>query len=194
MSWDLAISTSPQQDRVRHQNMHMFRMTAAQPFDPGMFAWQARQAAGRSRARTLPTEATLYDEEKMGLVSGLRAERTEWRGALMVCAAVTLWLATLGVLTGLYWSMSSNIVAAQEAARPYFTEAINHTMSILQHVDGATVGADAVMHGAHDLTDAAVPALQLAINQSTAIIERLERLARNPVLQLSLANAPVLGR
>lgn len=196
MSWDLAVSTSPQQSRIRHQNVHMFRLEQSQPFDPGLFAWQARQVAGRtSRSRTVPIGESKYDEENTGLISGhSRADRAEWRGVIMVCGAITLWLATLGVLGGLYWSMSTNIVAAQEAAKPYFREAINHTMSILHHVDSATNGADSVMHGAHDLTDAAVPALQLAINQSTAIIDRLERLARNPVLQLSLANGVGLGR
>jgi len=53
------------------------------------------------------------------------------------------------------------------------------------------VGVNDMANGAVSLTDQAVPALQLAMNQTAAMIKRLENLATHPVLQLSLAQGQV---
>ena len=75
---------------------------------------------------------------------------------------------------------------AQTAAKPYLMLAVNRTLSILQNVDQSSITANGMMDGARTISDKAVPAMERALNQTSAMITRLERLARNPVLQLSL--------
>ena len=91
----------------------------------------------------------------------------------------------------MYWSFTSSVTDVRDISRPYIMEAINHTLSILHNVDHSSMSAHMMADGALDLTATAVPALQHALNQSAAIVDRLERLARNPVLQLSLNAAGV---
>ena len=78
---------------------------------------------------------------------------------------------------------------ASEAMKPYFESAVNHTMSILHNVDESTIGAHDMVVSAQTITDSAVPAMQLALNQTAAMITRLEKLAANPVMQISLTGA-----
>ncbi len=68
---------------------------------------------------------------------------------------------------------------------------MNHSISILEHIDKSSIGAEDIVEGARSVTNRAVPALQLALNQSAHMIERLEKLAQHPVLQLSLTQGVV---
>jgi len=79
----------------------------------------------------------------------------------------------------------------RDQARPFVLEALNHTMSIIQHADKSTVGVSDVVDGARDITGAAVPALQAAMNRTSEMLARLEQLAQHPVLQLSLTQGAV---
>lgn len=105
---------------------------------------------------------------------------------VVLCAGVTLWVLLIGMISVLYWNFTSTMNAARDEFRPYAYAAINHTMSILANTDEASIGAHGIMHGAQELSDQALPALEHALNQSSAMIDRLERLAQNPVLQISL--------
>tara|TARA_B110000046_G_C13009346_1_gene405959 strand:+ start:2656 stop:2820 length:165 start_codon:yes stop_codon:yes gene_type:complete len=51
------------------------------------------------------------------------------------------------------------------------------------------IGVNDMANGAVSLTSQAVPALKLAMNQTVAMIARLEQLAKNPTIQLSLAQS-----
>lgn len=62
-------------------------------------------------------------------------------------------------------------------------------MSILLHADHSMIGVNDMANGAVSLTSQAVPALKLAMNQTAAMIARLEQLAKNPTIQLSLAQS-----
>ena len=179
----------------------LFRLEETHPFDPAVFGFPrgALPACNRGGGGTSapPPRAAHYARTQIVPVgNGLRYgddpereylldRRNEARGgidlpsSLTLCAAVALWTTIIGVVFIMYWQFSSSLAAAQTAVQPYFGEAINHTMSILHHVDSATLGADAVMHGAHDLTATAVPAIQLALNQSTAIIRPMASTGRS---------------
>jgi hypothetical protein len=89
-----------------------------------------------------------------------------------------------------YFNTMSTLTAARDATRPFMMQMVNHSLSILKNLDDSTTDADHLVHDARDLSSAAVPALQHALNQSASIVDRLERLARNPVLQLSLNSHP----
>ena len=198
--------------------LRMFRVEPELPFDPGRFGWQAthpistgRWAGGSSggtdysaiRQQTVPFEydhASLSERQGMLTSSSRRApppprdpasSRWTW---ISICALVSisvLWVTLLTTISAMYSSVSSSLSAARSVATPYMGTAINHTMSILAHVDNSAVGASDMLADAKTISDRAVPAIQLAINQTTAMVARLERLARNPVLQLSFQQGVV---
>jgi len=87
----------------------------------------------------------------------------------------------------MYWNVAATVASARDQARPFVQEAVNHTLSILLHADKSMMDANAMVEGAHSVTNQAIPALESAMNRSAMIIERLETLAQHPVLQLSLA-------
>ena len=128
----------------------------------------------------------------MGPVVGHSERRRKGDGIpaeLLTICALALVLGLVCLMMGImYWQFTSGITEARDLSRPYIMDAVNHTLSILHNVDHSSMSAHEMADGARDLTAAAVPALQHALNQSAAIVDRLERLARNPVLQLSLAN------
>ena len=107
--------------------------------------------------------------------------------AVVLCAGVTLWVILIALVGTLYWNFTGTMNASRMEFRPYVHSALNHTMSILANADEASIGAHEVLDGAHALSSQALPAMERALNQSAAMIDRLERLAQNPVLQISLA-------
>lgn len=194
----------------------IFRIEQSQPFDPVVFGF-ARQhgvpscnragggtsappprATHYARTQIVPTRGMGYGGHELDEAEYLinRDQDSERRrggidlpSSLTLCAAVALWTVIIGVVFIMYWQFSSMAAAAQTAAAPYVSEAINHTMSILHHVDESTIGASDMVHSAQSITDTAVPAMQLALNQTSAMIARLEKLAANPVMQISLTGA-----
>jgi len=195
MSWDIEeVDTS---FRPRHQTVSMFRMEESRPFDPRMISLrfgaqpqtQPNPQPTAARARVNPMAyASPYDEddEKVSLI---RRRKGDLNIPLMTVCALATVIAILVVLMGImYYQFTSSVTEARDLSRPYIMEAVNHTLSILHNIDHSTVSAHEMADGARDLTAAAVPALQHALNQSALIVDRLERLARNPVLQLSLQN------
>lgn len=193
MSWDTVVSTDDmralQALRGRHQTTSVFRMEEARPFDPGMFGWNAR-----AQVRPAPTAFGMRDEEKQALIPRppQRMRGTiDLPSTITLCAAVSLWFLIIAVIGVMYWQFTSSVVDVRDAARPFIMEAVNHTMSILMHADQSMVGANTMVDGASTITNQALPALQLAMNQTSAMITRLEALAQHPVLQLSLTQGAV---
>ena len=87
--------------------------------------------------------------------------------------------------------VTSSIATLRDTARPFMVEMVNHTMSILSHADNSMVDVNDMADGAVGITNQALPAMQLALNQTSTMITRLEALAQHPVLQLSLAQGQV---
>lgn len=191
-----------------------FRLEEARPFDPQLL--NLRVAHARSRTAPMPSAFAApidVDSEKYGLVSGRRRDRSDMTTGLTLCALASVLIIIMGFMGGvpptartfviafagsdliarafftvMYWQFTASVSEVRDLSRPYIMDAVNHTLSILSHVDQSAVGAEQMVHGAVDLTNTAVPALQHALNQSAAIVDRLERLAQHPVLQLSLTN------
>jgi hypothetical protein len=216
MSFDLDLSTSPPR-RPRHMTQQLFRLETARPFDPAVFGFPRNcvpacnrggggtsapppRAAHYSRTQIVPTRGMQYGggndlEEQEYLINRQSMQRggIDLPSSLTLCAAVALWTVIIGVVFIMYWQFSASLSAAQTAVQPYFGEAINHTMSILANVDESTIGAHDMVVSAQTITDSAVPAMQLALNQTAAMITRLEKLAANPVLQISMTGGAVGG-
>lgn len=187
MSWEIEVDTSNY--RPRHQTTSMFRFEEARPFDPRLLNLRVQPPPRQQqRARVTPAHFSApYDEEeeKMSLVSGRR--RGDSNVPLMTICALALVLTVLTIFMGvMYWQFTASVSEARDLSRPYIMEAVNHTLSLLNNLDHSSADAHHIVDDVHSLSGAAVPALQHALNQSAAIVDRLERLARNPVLQLSL--------
>ncbi len=198
MSWDIELDTSNY--RTRHQTTSMFRLEEARPFDPSMlslrFAGAAQRTAPRpTRARVNPFSfGDSYDdeEERASLMGRNKTRFTNVQTITLLALACVLTLVC--VLVGvMYWQFTSGVMTLRDISRPYMVDAVNHTLSILHNIDHSSISAQEMADGARDLTSSAVPAIQHALQQSAAIVDRLEKLARNPVLQLSLQN-PGAGR
>ena len=195
MSWELELDTSNY--RPRHQTSSMFRMEEARPFDPSMLnlrfaAPSPRTTPQQPRARVTPMSYGVEypeDEERISLVSGKR-KGGDNVPLITVCTLAAVVLVLVAFMGTMYWQFTSSVSTARDLSRPYIMEAVNHTIALLANLDHASSDTHHVVDDVHSLTGAAVPALQHALNQSAAIVDRLERLARNPVLQLSLANSP----
>jgi len=175
------------------------RVGAPPPLNRPPIARPPRGGGARARTGVAPSAADAYDglvmgppglyEEQEGLLGhGARDRRSgiDLPSSLTLCAAVFLWVVIIGVVFIMYWQFSASMQAAQEAAAPYFGLAINHTMSILAHVDESTIGAHDMVGQAQSLADQAVPAMDRMLNQTSVMIARLEALAKNPVMQISL--------
>ena len=138
---------------------------------------------------TSPPPAWEEREEREGLLGGPSRGRRygiDLPSALTVCAAGFLWTTILVVLFVMYWQFAVSVQMAHDAAAPYFGVAMNRTMSILQHVDESTIGASDMVGQAQSIADQAVPAMDRMLNQTSTMIARLEALAKNPVMQISL--------
>lgn len=195
MSWEIELDTSNY--RPRHQTTSMFRMEEARPFDPSMLNLRFAAPSPRStpqpsqpRARVNPMFSAPYDpdDEKVSLMRGARGGGSNVP-LLAVCALGTALLAMVIFLGTMYWQFTAGVTEARDLSRPYIMDAVNHTIALLANLDHSSADAHHIVDDVHSLTGSAVPALQHALNQSAAIVDRLERLARNPVLQLSLANS-----
>jgi hypothetical protein len=192
MSWDIEVDTSNY--RPRHQTASMFRMEESRPFDARMismrFGAQAAPPPPQQRARVNPMPFGVgYDddeEEKMSLLSSRRRKDGQSFPLMAACVLALVVLSLTLFMGVMYWQFTASVSEARDLSRPYIMEAVNHTLSLLHNHSAAD--AHLVVDDVHSLTGSAVPALQHALNQSAMIVDRLERLARNPVLQLSLAN------
>jgi hypothetical protein len=185
-------------------NRGMFRMTEIQPFDAGLLGIQAirfnnfnnRATGSRSSPFHAPFGSS-YDEEKLGLLNEQpRRERISSASAIVVCAAVALWFLVIIIIFIMYWQFTSSVATIRNTAEPFVLEAVNHTMSILFHAEHSMLDVNSMSKGASAIASQAVPAMQLALNQTSAMIARLEVLARHPVLQLSIGQGqmgPAVG-
>lgn len=196
MSWEIELDTSSY--RPRHQTTSMFRMEEARPFDPSMLNLRFAAPSPRNtplqqqtRARVNPMFAAPYDpeDEKVSLVRGERGGGGSNVPLLAVCALGTALLVMVIFMGTMYWQFTAGVTEARDLSRPYIMDAVNHTIALLANLDHSSAEAHHIVDDVHSLTGSAVPALQHALNQSAMIVDRLERLARNPVLQLSLANS-----
>ena len=106
--------------------------------------------------------------------------------SILVCSGVSLWLFALLALAGMTWAFVHSVSDTKDVAMPFVLKALNHTLNVLTNADRSSLGAVQMISGMQSVTDLAIPAMRTALNQSIAIIERLEALASHPVLQLSL--------
>lgn len=72
------------------------------------------------------------------------------------------------------------------AAQPYMTELRERGMSMVRNADHSSEEMELMMTQTETLVSQSVPAFMSAVNRTTDMIARLDRVARNPVLKVSM--------
>lgn len=102
-----------------------------------------------------------------------------------VLIVVTLTLIVFSLLFMSY-RFNYNVNWYYEAAQPYLTEIRDRGMSIVRHSDHSSEEIDEMVQRTEELVSQSVPALIASVNRTTALIARMDRVARNPVLKISM--------
>ena len=165
-------------ERVPHAS---FRMERATPFDPTAFR--------HVRACEMPTMAPA-DGVRTGAAPP-RSDARHWILLSLLCASVCVGVSFLVFFGAVYTNLSDEIATVRDGARPYVHRALNHTMHILNNADASSADMATAVADVAALTHDTVPAMERALNQTSAIVARLEALAAHPVLQVSLGQQPV---
>lgn len=113
-----------------------------------------------------------------------RVMRTMW-----IMQGIMVLILTLLIGGLLYWSykFNYNVNWYYDAAQPYLEEMRMRGMSMVRHADNSSAALEQVMVGAEVLTSNSIPALMDSVNRTTAMVARLEQVARNPTIKLSMA-------
>ena len=109
---------------------------------------------------------------------------------MMFCTQCLIVFVLFLMVAGLfYWShcLTSSVNWYYDAAYPYMQEVRNRGMSIVRHADNSSSSLEMVMAGAEVLTTQSIPSLMASVNRTSAMVERLEHMARNPTIKLSMA-------
>lgn len=103
------------------------------------------------------------------------------------CLIVIVLVMMVGGL--IYWSsrLSTNVTYYYNTAEPYLNEARDRGMSIIKHADASSASMETAMAGAAALAQQSGPLVLDSLNRTARVAERLESVAKNPVVKLSLA-------
>lgn len=109
--------------------------------------------------------------------------------AMWLIQAMMVIVLTLLITGLLYWSyvVNHNVTWYYGAAQPYLAELKTRGMSMVRHADNSSAALEQVMDGAKALSSTAIPALMESVNRTSAMVARLEQVARNPTIKLSMA-------
>ena len=81
---------------------------------------------------------------------------------------------------------STNMNYYYQVAAPYLGELQERGMHMVRNADESSVAMAHLMREADGMASSAAPALARSVNETTAMVERLVHLARNPVLKVSV--------
>ena len=158
---------------VQHRNT--FNPSQQVPFADFIRSTRRLQIGGQAdeleRAPLFPKRQSRVSSEHIVLVSG-----------------VCLWVLLVISILAVYWNVSSTLTAARAEFRPYAEQATASLARMIANADHAMADGAHIVDDLHNSSESAMPAISSAIRQGGAMVDRLERLAHNPVLQIQLAN------
>lgn len=108
--------------------------------------------------------------------------------AIFVLSIALLYAMFFALLLSVYYQVTGNLATARAQMLPYLGDLANHTLSTMTHADQTALLAEGVLGDGKLLSGSAVPAMMRALNESQAIVARLERLAAHPTIRLSLGD------
>lgn len=129
-----------------------------------------------------PTKAPMAQSQSEN--HQLRLIRAIWATQAWLALVISFMVFSLLYLS---YRFNSNVNCYYDAAAPYLTEMRMRGMSMLRHADNSSAALEQVMSGAETLTLTSIPALMDSVNRTTAMVARLEAVARNPTIKLSMA-------
>lgn len=89
-------------------------------------------------------------------------------------------------LLAMSWRLNYNVNYYYEASLPYMSQFTNHSLGIVRHADVSTQYLESVMAQTHALANTSIPELMDSVNRTAAMVARLQHVAQNPVLRLSM--------
>lgn len=123
-------------------------------------------------------------EEKVGVVTvGVITTRLFFASQLLVVLLLVTLVFSV-VFIGVRASSSVSYYYAE--SRPYLQELRDRGMNMLRNADESSASMAHLMLEADGMASSAAPALARSVNETTAAIDRLAQLARNPVVKLSV--------
>ena len=84
------------------------------------------------------------------------------------------------------WRLHYNANWAYAAVQPYVYELGNHSMEIMRHAHNSTAALENVMIDSQTMSASAVPALTHSLNNTVAMVDRMQQIAAHPTIKLSL--------
>lgn len=173
-----SLETRPIQVEVPIQ--HQFKQNQQQYQRQAQFQWSAA---------TLPISASESDSNSIKRVKTTSENRLSFSSASIVVlgSAVCLWLLLFFLIFILYFNVSSTWTAYKQEIRPHVHELATNFANVLKNLDSATSNANHMLTEADSLEHSIVPSISTMVNESAHIVEKLERISRNPVLKLSLS-------
>ena len=108
--------------------------------------------------------------------------------AIVLGSAICLWILLFFLVGAFYFNISQTTNAFKHELRPHIQEALQHMSNVLDHMDNAASSAEHMLSEADSLEHSIVPAVAHAVNDSASVLQKLEQIARHPVLKLSLSN------
>lgn len=102
---------------------------------------------------------------------------------IMIVLTLSILIFTLLFMS---WRLNYNVNYYYAAAAPYMSELSNHSMGIMRHADASTASLEDVMTRTQILAGTSIPELMQSVNKTTAMVARLQEVAQNPVIKLSM--------
>jgi len=102
---------------------------------------------------------------------------------VMIVLTLAILIFTLLLMS---WRLNYNVNWYYAAAAPYMNEFSNHSMGIMRHADASTASLEEVMTQTQILAGTSIPELMESVNKTAAMVARLQEVAQNPVIKLSM--------
>lgn len=146
-------------------------------WNPATIPFAISNATAESAAEAKPSKSKEAREGRGGCATY----------AFLFTLVLCLWSSFAFLLFFLYFNLSSTMTAYKEELRPHIHELAGHVASVLRNVDSVTMSAQHMLANADSLESSVIPTVSHAVNDTAHIIEKLERISRNPVVKLSLS-------
>ena len=109
--------------------------------------------------------------------------RMMFAALVLVVVVLFILIFTIGYLS---YRLSSSVDVLYYTAGPYLDEMAERVMSVARHADQSSLSLEHVMTGTEYMAATSIPKLMKTVNRTTSMIARLESVARNPVLKVSM--------
>lgn len=137
-----------------------------------------------SRALQIKGPAALGNNEEATEVRLARGvSRMMFASMVLIVVVLCILIFTLLFVS---YRFNSNVNYYYALAEPYIQEVTERGMSIVRHADHSSAAMEHSMAAIDATTSKSLPSLMATVNRTTDMVARLDRVARNPVLKVSM--------